>query len=130
MLVLTLILVTLSGCFYKDDNIITDCKTGKVVASFSTKEHQKEALLLTNATYYTENKETKIKSKPKYLVHFVDPKDSINDVYYYIYIENNNIYIQYDTVKMKELIDKFDVGLDDSIKKTTVMTVNSVLSLN
>lgn len=91
VLVLTLILVTFSCCFYKDDNIITDCKTGKVVASFSTKEHQKEAILLTNATNYTENKETKIKSKPK---HFVDPKDSINDVYYYIYIENNNIYIQ------------------------------------
>lgn len=37
-----------------------------------------------------------------------------------------------DTVKMKELIDKFDVGLDDSIKKTTVMTVkdlDSVLAL-
>lgn len=110
MLVLTLILVTLSGCFYKDDNIITDCKTGKVVASFSTKEHQKEALLLTNATNYTENKETKIKSKPKYLVHFVNLK-----------------------ILLIELIDKFDVGLDDSIKKTTVMTVkdlDSVLSLN
>lgn len=49
------------------------------------KSQQKEAILLTNATNYTENKETKIKSKPKYLVHFVDPKDSINDVYYYIY---------------------------------------------
>lgn len=103
VLALTLILVTLSGCFHKDDNIIT------------------------------ENKETKIKSKPKYLVHFVDPKDSINDVYYYIYIENNNIYVQYDTVKMKKLIDKFDVDFDDSIKKTTVMTVkdlDSVLALN
>lgn len=132
VLALTLILVTLSGCFYKDDNIITDCKTGKVVASFSTKEHEKEAILLTNATNYLEDKETKVKSKPKYLVHFVDPKDSINDVYYYIYIENNNIYVQFDTVKMKELIDKFDVGLDDSIKKTTVMTVkdlDSVLAL-
>ena len=56
----------------------------------------------------------------------------INDVYYYIYIENNNIYVQFDTVKMKELIDKFDVGLDDSIKRTTVMTVkdlDSVLAL-
>ena len=55
-----------------------------------------------------------------------------NDVYYYIYIENNNIYVQFDTVKMKELIDKFDVGLDDSIKRTTVMTVkdlDSVLAL-
>lgn len=49
-----------------------------------------------------------------------------------IYIENNNIYVQFDTVKMKELIDKFDVDLDDSIKKTTVMTVkdlDSVLAL-
>lgn len=129
VLVLTLILITLSGCFYKDDNIITDCKTGKVVASFSTKEHEKEAILLTNATNYTENKETKIKSKPKYLVHFVDPKDSINDVYYYIYIKNNNIYVQYDTVKMKKLIDKFDVDFDDSIKRTTVMTVKDLESV-
>ena len=89
-------------------------------------------LLWKNATNYTENKETKIKSKPKYLVHFVDPKDSINDVYYYIYIENNNIYVQFDTVKMKKLIDKFDIDFDDSIKRTTVMTVkdlDSVLAL-
>jgi len=46
------------------------------------KSQQKEAILLTNATNYLEDKETKVKSKPKYLVHFVDPKDSINDVYY------------------------------------------------
>ena len=45
---------------------------------------------------------------------------TLNDVYYYIYIENNNIYIQYDTVKMKKLIDKFDIDFDDSIKRTTV----------
>lgn len=109
--------ILFTGCSFKDYN----------------KEHEKEAILLTNATNYTENKETKIKSKPKYLVHFVDPKDSINDVYYYIYIENNNIYVQFDTVKMKKLIDKFDVDFDDSIKKTTVMTVkdlDSVLALN
>lgn len=58
---------------------------------------------------------------------------TLNDVYYYIYIENNNIYIQYDTVKMKKLIDKFDIDFDDSIKRTTVMTVkdlDSVLALN
>lgn len=46
VLALTLILVTLSGCFYKDDNIITDCKTGKVVASFSTKEQLYYLLML------------------------------------------------------------------------------------
>lgn len=110
-------------------------KKGRIilVLALTLIEHQKEAILLTNATNYTENKETKIKSKPKYLVHFVDPKDSINDVYYYIYIENNNIYVQFDTVKMKKLIDKFDVNFDNLIKKTTVMTVkdlDSVLSLN
>ena len=57
---------------------------------------------------------------------------TLNDVYYYIYIENNNIYVQFDTAKMKELIDKFNVDLDDSIKRTTVMTVkdlDSVLAL-
>ena len=55
--------------------------------------------------------------KTKYLVHFVDPKDSINDVYYYIYIENNNIYVQFDTVKMKKLIDKFDKDYRNDSKR-------------
>ena len=105
-------------------------KGDKIV--FHQEWNKKVRLLWKNATNYTENKETKIKSKPKYLVHFVDPKDSINDVYYYIYIENNNIYVQFDTVKMKKLIDKFDIDFDDSIKRTTVMTVkdlDSVLAL-
>lgn len=131
LFLLVFVLTVLTGCFHKDNFFITNYVTGKVVASFSLEENEKQALMLTNALNYCENKEVKLNSKPKYMVHFVDPKDSLHDLYFYVYIENDNVYVQFNMDKMQGLEDTFHVGLDGSIKKTNGITVdefNSILT--
>lgn len=126
--VLTIIFI---GCYNNHDIIITDCSTDKVVASFSTEENAEEAVMLTNAENNVGERAVKLNSKPKYLVHFVDPKDSLYDIYYYVYIEGNNMYIQYNMEEMQELEDISHFGFDVSIMKTNGITVkefNSILT--
>lgn len=78
------IIIIFIGCYNNHDNIITDCSTDKVVASFSAKEHTEETVMLVNALNSVDEKAIKLNSKPKYMVHFVDPKDSLYDIYYNI----------------------------------------------
>lgn len=128
---LIFILTMLTGCFDKHNCIITNFSTDKVIASFSTKEHTEETVMLANAENNVEEKAVKLNTNPKYMVHFVDPKDSLHDMYYYVYIEGDNMYIQYNMKEMQELEDTFPVGLDDSIRKTNGITVkefNSILT--
>lgn len=131
LFVLVLTFIMFVGCSSVDDCIISNVSTGKVVASFSTKKHEDETIMLVDAENNVSEKAVKVKSKPKYMVHFVDPKSSLHDVYYYLYIEKENMYIQYNMDKMNKLEERFHVGLDDSIKKTNGITVdefNSILT--
>lgn len=132
VLMFSFIILLFSGCGVKKDNTITDCSTGKVVTSFSSDEHSKERLMLLDADDDVEEKTIELNFEPKYLVHLADPNDSINDLYFYVYIKGNNIYVQKDINKMKELEDTFHLGLDNYIRKTNGITVdefNSILAI-
>ena len=59
----------------------------------------------------------------KYLVHFIDPKDSLYDIRYYAYLntDSNEVYVKFDTLKMSE---KYDGFVDDKMQKCTKLTAN------
>lgn len=113
--------VCFSGCSAQNNIVITDGKTGEIVAAFSSKEHQAEAALLTNALNNTEEMSAEFDYSQKYLVHFIDPKDSLYDIWYYIYVskDNHDVYVQYDMEKMKEFDDQTPGFADDKVRKST-----------
>ncbi len=117
------IICILFGCgFDKSHFIITDCKTNEVVVKFSSKEYVDETIVLTNALNNRETFSGEINPSKKYSIHYVDPKNSYYDVWYYVYIENDNLYIQMDTDRMK--------GIEDNtVKKCTSMTVDEFISI-
>lgn len=115
--------VCFSGCSAQKNIVITDCKTGEIVAEFSSKEHQAEAALLTNALNNAGEISTEPDFSQKYLVHFIDPKDSLYDIWYYIYVGNDNrdVYVQYDMEKMKKFDDQIRGFADDKVRKSTYL---------
>jgi hypothetical protein len=94
--------VCFSGCSAQNNIVITDSKSGETVAEFSSKEHQAEAAALTNALNGTGEVSGEIDYSEKYLVHFIDPKDPLYDIWYYAYLndDSNAVYIQFDLEKM------------------------------
>ena len=111
-----------TSCSAKKDTIIIDCKTDKVVAELSMNDNPTEVAALTDALNKTEETSEQFETKEKYLVHFVDPKDSAYDIWYYVYIsEDNRIFVQYDTDKLSDVYDGF---MDGNMQKCTTMTFN------
>ncbi|MER2080564.1 MAG: hypothetical protein ABS876_03460 [Ruminococcus sp.] len=116
--------VCFSGCSAQNNIVITDSKSGKVVAEFSSKEHQDEAAALTNALNNAEEASTEIDYSQEYLVHFIDPKDSLYDIWYYAYLndDSDEVYFKYDLEKMKDYNDKSKGFFDDKMYKSANMT--------
>lgn len=125
------VLLLFNGCGNNNVNTITDCNSNRVIASFSSDEHSKERLMLLDADSNVEEKMIKLNLKPKYLVHLPDSKEPIHDLYFYVYIKDNDIYVQEDLDRMKDLENTYHLGLDNYIRKTNGITVdefNSILT--
>ena len=118
--------VCFSGCSAQNNIVITDCKSGETVAEFSSKEHQAEAAALTNVLNGTGEVPEEIDDSQKYLVHFIDPKDSLYDIWYYVYLndDSNAVYIQFDLEKMKDYNKKSDGFFDDKIHKSSKLSAD------
>ena len=118
--------VCFSGCSAQNNIVITDSKSGETVAEFSSKEHQAEAAALTNALNGTGEVSGEIDYSEKYLVHFIDPKDPLYDIWYYAYLndDSNAVYIQFDLEKMKDYNKKSDGFFDDKIHKSSKLTAD------
>ena len=115
-------LYALVGCSLNTPNIIiTDYGTNNVVTQFSSKDYTEEAAALTNALNYNDEISENIKSDPEYTVHFIDPKNSAYDVWYFVYIENDTVYVQYNTEKMQQM--------NDDIFKSETMTVDKFMEI-
>ena len=111
-----------AGCGARSAKIeIKDYESNDVIAQFYTKDDEVSAVALTELLNNTEDISENINSSPEYTVHFVDPKNSDFDVWYFVYLENDSLYMQYDTDKMK--------GMDDDIKLSTSMTPNEFMSI-
>ena len=122
-MLMILLAVCLSGCSEQNNVVITDCESGEVVAAFSSKEHVSEAASLTDALNNTEEVSAEVDYSQMYLVHFIDPKDSLYDIRYYAYLntDSNEVYVKFDTLKMSE---KYDGFVDDKMQKCTKLTAN------
>jgi hypothetical protein len=124
IIILSLVCV-FAGCGYRfarsSKIVIIDYETNDVVAQFYTEDDEVSAVALTELLNNTEDITENVYSSPEYTVHFVDPKNSEFDVWYFIYLENDSLYMQYDTDKMN--------GMDDDIKKCTSMTPNEFMSI-
>ena len=122
VIMLLMCALCLVSCSAKKDTIIIDCNTDKVVAELSMNDNPTEVAALTDALNKTEESSEQFETKEKYLVHFVDPKDSVYDIWYYVYISaDNRIFVQYD---MEKLSDVYDGFMNGNMQKCTNMTVN------
>lgn len=119
------------GCSAQKDIVITDCSSGQTIAGFSLKEDQNTAALLTNALNNGEVVSAQIDYSQKYLIHFVDPKDSLYDIWYYLYVneDKNEVYVQFDLTEMKTYNDKTNGFFDDSIRRSTNLTAEEFLTI-
>lgn len=100
---------------------IIDCDTHEIITHFSDNDYNEAVLKLTNATNYPEDADVGKDTAPKYEVHFIDPKDSALDIWYFIYIVNDEVYFKFDTEKIQM---DFDFG--NEIKKSTTLTVDEL----
>ncbi len=114
-----------ASCSNTKDVVILDSNSNKVVAELSTKENTSEVAKLLDACNYAEKTTKAIHSKEKYLIHFIDPKDSQYDIWFDVYItEYNDVYMQYDKEKMWNLNDFNRNNMDYDLKKCNSMTVS------
>ena len=124
IIILSLVCV-FAGCGYRfarsSKIVIIDYETNDVVAQFYTEDDEVSAVALTEMLNNTEDITENVYSSPEYTVHFVDPRNADYDVWHFVYIKDENLYIQYDTDKMKDM--------DDDIKKCTSMTPNEFMSI-
>ena len=104
--------VCFSGCSAQNNIVITDSKS--------------EAAALTNALNGTGEVSGEIDYSEKYLVHIIDPKDPLYDIWYYAYLndDSNAVYIQFDLEKMKDYNKKSDGFFDDKIHKSSKLTAD------
>ncbi len=132
-IIVLILIICFSSCSGRKDIVITDCITNKVVSELSTKEDKTEAVMLTDVLNKCKetNKTTKtIDTKEKYQVHFIDPKDSQYDIWFYIYItDENDVYAQFDKKKMENLNDFNKEHMDYNLKECTGMTANEFHSV-
>lgn len=130
-----LFLILLMGCmmflFYSCSSgakiEIEDYGTNKTVTEFATSERESDAADLTNMISSNEETDDNV-GEPDYTVHFIDPKDSKYDIWYFAYVENGNVYFQYD---IDRTFQDENFKFTDEIKKCTEMTeerFNEILS--
>lgn len=94
------------------DIAILDYKTNEVLTQFSTMEENSTNTIL-NVIDNTEKTNDHLTSEPSYVIHYIDKGNSKYDAWYFIYLENNKIYTQWDTDRTK--YDNIELPTDISV---------------
>lgn len=84
----------------------------EILESDSTDNDETEKIMLILDTVnYLEDTSDEPDELPKYVLHFIDENDSKYDIWYNLYIYNENLYVQVDTAKTEDIASKPDAEI-------------------
>ena len=87
---------------------VLDYYTNEVLLHFDGNNTGKTNELLTIINYHDSENHSDISIRPSYIVHFIDNGDSSNDIWYFVYLDGEKLYIQVDISKVSKNESMFD----------------------
>lgn len=87
---------------------VLDYYTHEVLLAFDGNNTEKMKELLSILNYHDSNNHSDIHIRPSYIVHLIDNGDSSNDIWYFVYLDGEKLYIQVDISKVTKNKSMFD----------------------
>ena len=100
---------------------IVDCSNDNVLRQFYTSDDEASAITLLNAVNYNEETDFTPDNDPDYKINFIDKSDSSQSCTYFFYIDEDNLYVQFDAdnYAYTQQLDR-----NDDILKSTEVTAS------